>query len=153
MHPATEEDADISYTDLLTSSATSFAKTDVANMASYDKEDGDVDGPFVIGLEAEKKVDDDNTTKLFVFASTTMFSDDADQMVSGSNAKLFSSCVSSFAGDEDGSSIVIPVKEYDTAKVTVSSMTVILAAVGFVVVLPLVLLGTGIGIWAVRRKK
>ena len=37
-------------------------------------------------------------------------------------------------------SIVIPVKEYDTAKVTVSSMTVILAAVGFVVVLPLVLL-------------
>lgn len=153
VHPATEEDADISYTDLLTSSSTSFAKTDVANMASYDKEDGDVDGPFVIGLEAEKKVDDDNTTKLFVFASTTMFSDDADQMVSGSNAKLFSSCVSSFAGDEDGSSIVIPVKEYDTAKVTVSSMTVILAAVGFVVVLPLVLLGTGIGIWAVRRKK
>ena len=61
--------------------------------------------------------------------------------------------MSSFAGDEDGSSIVIPVKEYDTAKVTVSSMTVILAAVGFVVVLPLVLLGTGIGIWAVRRKK
>ena len=153
VHPATEEDADISYTDLLTSSSTSFAKTDVANMASYDKEDGDVDGPFVIGLEAEKKVDDDNTTKLFVFASTTMFSDDADQMVSGSNAKLFSSCVSSFAGDEDGSSIVIPVKEYDTAKVTVSSMTVILAAVGFVVVLPFVLLGTGIGIWAVRRKK
>ena len=26
VHPATEEDADISYTDLLTSSATSFAK-------------------------------------------------------------------------------------------------------------------------------
>lgn len=152
-HPAAEDDADITYTDLLTSSATSFSKTDVANMASYEKEDMDVDGPFVIGLEAEKKIDDDRTAKLFVFGSTMMFSDDADQMVSGSNAKLFSSCVSSFAGDDDSSSIVIPVKEYDTAKVTVSSMTVVLSAVGFVVLLPLILLGTGIGIWAVRRKK
>lgn len=152
-HPAAEDGADITYTDLLTSSATSFSKTDVVNMASYEKEDTDVDGSFVIGLEAEKKVDDDRTAKLFVFGSAMMFSDDADQMVSGNNAKLFSSCVGSFAGDDDGSSIVIPVKEYDTAKVTVSSMTVVLSAVGFVVVLPLILLGAGIGIWAVRRKK
>ena len=105
-------------------------------------------------LEAEKKVDDENTTKLFVFSSTMMFDDSADQMVSGNNAKLFSSCMSSFADSSDnGSSIVIPVKEYDTAKITVSSMTVVLATVGLVILLPLVLLGAGIGIWAVRRKK
>ncbi len=153
-HPQTEDGADITYTDLLTSSSTSFSKADVANMTSYEKEDGDVDGPFVIGLEAEKKVDDENTTKLFVFSSTTMFDDSADQMVSGNNAKLFSSCMSSFADSSDnGSSIVIPVKEYDTAKITVSSMTVVLATVGLVILLPLVLLGAGIGIWAVRRKK
>lgn len=153
-HPQTEDGADITYTDLLTSSSTSFSKADVANMTSYEKEDGDVDGPFVIGLEAEKKVDDENTTKLFVFSSTMMFDDSADQMVSGNNAKLFSSCMSSFADSSDnGSSIVIPVKEYDTAKITVSSMTVVLATVGLVILLPLVLLGAGIGIWAVRRKK
>ena len=153
-HPQTEDGADITYTDLLTSSSTSFSKADVANMTSYEKEDGDVDGPFVIGLEAEKKVDDENTTKLFVFSSTMMFDDSADQMVSGNNAKLFSSCMSSFADSSDnGSSIVIPVKEYDTAKITVSSMIVVLATVGLVILLPLVLLGAGIGIWAVRRKK
>ena len=153
-HPQTEDGADITYTDLLTSSSTSFSKADVANMTSYEKEDGDVDGPFVIGLEAEKKVDDENTTKLFVFSSTMMFDDSADQMVSGNNAKLFSSCMSNFADSSDnGSSIVIPVKEYDTAKITVSSMTVVLATVGLVILLPLVLLGAGIGIWAVRRKK
>lgn len=153
-HPQTEDGADITYTDLLTSSSASFSKADVANMTSYEKEDGDVDGPFVIGLEAEKKVDDENTTKLFVFSSTMMFDDSADQMVSGNNAKLFSSCMSSFADSSDnGSSIVIPVKEYDTAKITVSSMTVVLATVGLVILLPLVLLGAGIGIWAVRRKK
>ncbi len=153
-HPETEEDAEITYTDLLTSSSTSYAKADVANMTSYEKEDGDVDGPFIIGLEAEKKIDDDKTTQLFVFASSTMFDDSADQMVAGNNAKLFSSCINGLSDDGEGnSSIVIPVKEYDTAKITVSSMTVILSAVGFVVLLPLVLLGVGIGIWAVRRKK
>lgn len=155
-HPESEdgEDADIKYTDLLTTKASAFAKSDVANMNSIDKEEGDVDGPFSIAVEVEKKIDDDHTTQLFVFASTEMFTDNADQMVAGSNSKLFSSCIKSFCASDDGdANIVIPVKEYETAKITVSAMKVILCAVAFVILLPVVLIGTGIGIWAVRRKK
>ena len=123
-------------------------------MNSIEKEDGDVDGPFAIGVEVEKKVDEENTTQLFVFASAEMFTDNADQMVAGNNSKLFTSCIKSFTSSEDtDGAVVIPVKEYDTAKITVSAMTVILCAVGFVILLPVVLLGIGIGIWAVRRKK
>lgn len=153
-HPQTEEDGEITYTDLLNTKASAFSKTDVANMNSIEKEDGDVDGPFAIGVEVEKKVDEENTTQLFVFASAEMFTDNADQMVAGNNSKLFTSCIKSFTSSEDtDGAVVIPVKEYDTAKITVSAMTVILCAVGFVILLPVVLLGIGIGIWAVRRKK
>lgn len=153
-HPDAEEDGEIAYTDLLNTKASAFAKTDVANMNSIDKEDVDVDGPFALAVEVEKTVDENNTTQLFVFASTEMFTDNADQMVAGNNSKLFSSCMKSFIPSEDtDTTVVIPVKEYETAKITVSAMKVILCAVGFVVLLPIVLLGTGIAIWAVRRKK
>lgn len=152
-HPETG-DGDITYTDLLTSSTSSFSKLDVVNMTSYDKEEGDVDGPFSIGVEVEQTIDDENTTQLFVFASAAIFDDSADQMVAGNNANLFSACISSLTGDEDtASSVVIPVKEYELAQITISSLVVIVCAMLFVVLLPLILLGIGIGIWAVRRKK
>ncbi len=41
---------DLTITGILTTSNSAYSKTDVANMATYEEEDGDIDGPFDIGV-------------------------------------------------------------------------------------------------------
>lgn len=51
------EDSDIQVDSLLSTSDSAYVKTDVANMQSYAKEDGDIDGPFSLGVAVTKTVE------------------------------------------------------------------------------------------------
>lgn len=46
----------VTVTEVLTTSDSAYSKTDVANMTTYSKEDGDVDGPFALGMLAAENV-------------------------------------------------------------------------------------------------
>lgn len=50
-----EEKEDVSVTSLLATSASSYAKTNMNQAQTYEKEDGDVQGPFDVGVHAEKR--------------------------------------------------------------------------------------------------
>lgn len=153
---AASSDDSVTYTDLLKTSDKSYNKADIQKMTSYDKESNDTAGPFTVGLDVKKTLSDDKTAELTIFTSTEMFSDSADEAVSGYNAKLFSSCITNLIGTDDSSdanAVVIPVKSYDTSSITVSAAAAISSGVVLIALLPIVLLILGIGIWAVRRKK
>lgn len=145
------EDAEnMTYTTFLGTSDQSYSKLNVGNMDNADKEDGDVDGPFGIGVAAQKTVDD-KTATLVAFGCDQMFTDEASSMVGGANLTVFTNTVGSFA-DHDVS-VSIPVKEYERSRLTVSQASVFAIAPIVTVVLPVAFLVAGFVIWLTRRKR
>lgn len=147
-----EEAEGMSYTPLLTTTEQSYSKADLQNMTTYEKEEGDIEGPFTIGLKAEKTLED-GSAELLVFSSSDLFGEDADAMVSGNNLSVFSACISGYGDEESASGTVIPVKEYENSYLTVSAAAALTSAVLGIAVIPLALLAAGIVIWLRRRKR
>ena len=55
---------------LLTTSDSAYSKTDL-NSGSLEKEGGDVDGPFDLGVSITETVDDDKETHIFIIPHQT----------------------------------------------------------------------------------
>lgn len=140
----------MTYTKLLTTSENSLIKTDVRNTTTFEKEDGDIDGPVCIGVKAEKTFDSYSAV-LYVFSSAQIFTDNADNAVAGNNKQLFSNIMSTIASHEI--SVSVPVKSYDLENLTASSRDIYIFETIVVILVPLALLITGFVIWLKRRKK
>ena len=72
---------------LLTTSDSAYSKTDL-NSGSLEKEDGDVDGPFDLGVSITETVDDDKETHIIYYSTSNLLQSQINQMVSGGNEKL-----------------------------------------------------------------
>lgn len=148
------EDTDTTtYTELLSTTEKAVAKTDAANAASYEFEEGDTKGPFSLAVSATRTIEEGKTGNLLVFGSSVFFTDDADSMVAGSNSGIFSNIISSFVDMEGMVTVVVPVKAYDATSLTIAASTSLLIGLGIIILLPVILLAAGIVIWAKRRKK
>lgn len=144
------EDDSVSITPLLTTSDDAFSRTDLSNADSLTPEEGDITGPFYIGLEAEKTLDSGSASML-LFSSYVMFTQSADSMVSGANSQLFANCLGTFGTYEAG--ISIPVKTYEVSTLLLTQQNIIILAVIITGVIPLAFLVTGLVVWLRRRKK
>ncbi len=146
-----EQEQDVrSYTELLTTSEQAFLKSDVQNMTNFDKEEGDLQGPFTIGVSV---IDSQSEAQLLVYTSAMLFSDSADQQVSGNNSTLFASSIRSLAAQSESSSlIVIPVKPYTQESLVLSQGTILTAGFFSVLAIPVLLIAVGVLIWMRRRK-
>ncbi|MDR1791588.1 MAG: Gldg family protein [Propionibacteriaceae bacterium] len=151
----------VAFTPLLMSSASAVAKADLTNVTSAEYEEGDVQGPLTLGLEATKTVTAADSTEggtesagvnseLIIFGSDLMFTDEADQMVPGANTTLFTDAVNSLSSATD--TVVIPAKAYDVSQVTITQATALIWGILFMAVIPLLCLGAGVFIWYRRRK-
>lgn len=138
------------YTALLTTSEDAVAKVNYASATTYEAEEGDVSGSFLGGLS----MDAEGGGQIYVFGSCMMFSDSANEIVSGRNALLFSGVVRSLVADEEVSdAVVIPVKDYSVSYLTVSANAVLIYGIFMGLFLPIVLVIIGIIIWARRRRR
>ena len=140
----------LSYTKLLTTSESTLLKTDVKNAASFEKEEGDIDGPLCIGVKAEKALDSGSAV-MYVFSSAQFFTDNVDNAVSGNNKKLFTNIMSTIASHDV--SVSVPVKSYSYDNLTASTKDVVLFETVVVILIPLALIIIGFVIWFKRRKK
>lgn len=139
------------YTPLLTTSGSAFSKTDITDTSDYSKGENDVDGPFVVSVEAEKSTEDGNVSHAFVVGGESLFTGLADDKVPGNNVKLFGSMISNLVEHE--TSVAIPVKSLSMPNLTFKAQTAYIAAVLCVVVIPLATLITGLVIWLKRRRR
>lgn len=144
-----EDSEEISYDCFLTTSEDSYSKTNLAS-ETIEMEEGDVQGPFAIGVEAVKQLEDGEAT-LVAYSCSQLFTDEANTIVSGANHMLFSNTVSAFADHEVSASV--PVKSYDTKYLTVPRNDVVLIGMIVTVLLPLGCLAVGFIIWFKRRRK
>lgn len=148
-----ESSEETTYTPLLTTSDAAVAKTDAANASTYAFEEGDAKGPFTIGLAAEQIKDGETKGRLVVYGSLEIISDSADEMVSGTNSGMFADVLSNFVQTEDTAAIVIPVKSYETSQLVVTAFLGRVIGLSILILLPALLLLTGVVIWAKRRKR
>lgn len=145
-----EEMEDVSYTKLLTGSEQSIVKTNVQTAQTYEKEEGDVDGPICVGVKAVKPMESSEAT-LYVFSSAQMFTDNADSVVSGNNKVLFSNIMGTIANHEV--TVSVPVKSYEVESLMATSADANIFMLLCVVIIPFGLLITGVLVWNKRRKK
>ncbi len=146
------EDA-VSLTPLLTTSESAYMHSDVtAATEDFSQTGEDVTGEFLLGAKAVRGNADEATA--YIFSSVLIFSDGADQMVSGSNASLFSDIVRTRM-EENGSEtgISVAVKSVNSTYLTVPTMTAILVNLFCIIVIPLMLLTGGFITWFVRRRR
>ncbi len=154
-----EENEDVTYTALASTSSNSVLKTDPSSATSYEKEKGDVDGPFDVVVTASKEIssgDDDDldtvTAEILVFGSAYALSDTMDSIVSQSNTQIVNNALDSYI-DTSIQTVSIPAKSLTPSTLTVTESGSRWFGILIAIVLPIAVLVAGIAVWASRRKK
>lgn len=142
----------LSVTKLLTTSDDAFSKLSGYAMATYEKEEGDVDGPFVLAALATETIDDELYSNVVWISSAALLDEQADSLVSGGNQDFFLNIVSYLCEPEE-SSVSIRAKSLTTEYLTMDSATASSLTILMLGVLPLGYLAIGIGVWVWRKRR
>ena len=141
----TENTGGGTVTELLTTSYTSYSKLAGYSMTDYEKEDGDIDGPFALAVS----IDTAGEGKIVWFTSSYFLEDMYNATSSGANANLGMNALSSLIGETEA--MAIRSKSLNYNYLTISESAASLLKVTMIGVFPLLYLG--IGIWVVLRRR
>ena len=133
-------------TSLLDTSSSAYSKAAGYDINTYEKEDGDVDGPFSLAIAAENS----NDGSLVWIASDYLLEDQYNSYSSGANEDFFMNAMSWKM--EDAESLSIRSKSLDYNYLTISASAATLLKVIMIGVLPVGYLLYGID-EVVRRRK
>lgn len=139
------QDAD-GVTQLLTTSESSFSKTAGYELSSYEKEDGDIDGPFTLAVSVAAE----NDGRIVWFTSSHFLDDMYNAYSSGANLDLAMNAVSSMIGENEA--VAIRSKSLSYNYLTISDSTSSFLKTIMIAIFPLVYLGIGICVTVGRRK-
>lgn len=140
----------LTVTELLTTSDSAYAKADGYNITTFEKEDGDVDGPFALGVAITEEVEGGQTGIVWLTTSY-MFDSDNNMRVAGANNDLFLNALDWMCQRE--SAISIRAKDLSTEYLTVSSSSASTWSVILVAVVPLAFLVGGAVVTIRRRRR
>lgn len=138
----------IETTPLLTTSDEAYSKTNVSS-TNAEKEDGDIDGPFNLGL-AVTETYNDAETKLVVYGSSLLIDESTVSTSSLGNLDLFLNSVNYVTDKKDTLAVRTVSTEQQYLNVTAAQAN--LWSVLIVVVLPVLVLASG-GYVVLRRRK
>lgn len=134
-------------TELLTTSDTAFSKKAGYNLETYEKEDGDTDGPFTLAVS----IDADNDGQIVWFSSSLFLEDMYNSYSSGANLDMGMNALSSLVGERDAVSIRSKSLNYNY--LTIDESTSSLLKTMMIGVFPLAFIVTGIVVIVRRRRK
>lgn len=152
---------------ILSPSEDAFIKTDPQNMNSYDKEEGDADGPFIVAAvisetvsgtdeseedSEEESVSEEKMTQIACFASSSILDASMNSMVSDGNYTLYMNSLTWMVDTGETDMVSIASKSVSTDYLTVTAGSAALVALLFCILLPIVCLVAG-GVICYRRKK
>lgn len=163
-----------SETALLTTSEEAYEKTSLDG--TQEREDGDKEGPFVLGVAVEQTfsldsdgepdvpIDSEETgeeekvtgsTRLLYYSSAYLFNADllyASQLeIPEGNMKLFQNSMSWLFNEK--TTVAVPVKEYQVERTVIPWATSGLVSLVLAIILPAAVIGGGLFIWIRRRRR
>ncbi len=141
----------VSVTQILTTTDESFSKVAGYALDTYEKEDGDIDGPFAVGVAITDTIDEDTESNILWVSSPYLLDDTASSLVSGGNQDLFLNALDWMAGQED--SVSIHAKSLSTEYLTMSQASSTILIIVIVALIPLAYIAIGIIIWVRRRRR
>jgi len=145
------EDTEVDIDPLLKTSAAAFAKGAGSNLTTLEKESGDTEGPFYIGVCATLTGTEENDGGQLVWYSTSNLLDPtADGWVSGGNTDLAINTMNYLCQQEE--MISIRSKPLESETLTLTAAQANLWSTVFTIVLPVLVLGCGVLVWWRRRK-
>ncbi len=121
------------------------------NMTTYEKEEGDIDGPFALAVAVTETLDDGGETELIWVSSAYLLDDATNQGVSGGNEDFFLNCLNWLCGSESG--ISIHAKSISNEYLTITSGASSMLTALVVVIIPAAFLAFGIVVWYRRKKR
>ena len=139
---------------LLTTSTASYNKADVQNMTTAEKESGDTDGPFTVGMLAEEDIDSDGQpdTEVVYYSTGYLLDEDYNRSVSGTNAELFADTISFLCRTAQAAAMV-PIKSMQVDYLMLTDRDANFWTVVCVFLFPLCFIAAGTVIWYRRRKR
>jgi ABC-2 type transport system permease protein len=135
---------------LLTSSSKSYGKRDIANAKSVQKEGGDLPGPFTlaVAITDPAQAAGGQDTKLVVVGNVKFLQSGLPNQVPG-NGDFFMNCLGWLKGQKE--SLTIRPKSVQQMRLSISNLWALLLSGIVVIVLPLLILGSGLVVWLRRR--
>lgn len=142
----TETLGGVTVTELLTTSDTSFSKADGYGLTTYEKEEGDTDGPFALAVSVEAP----GGGGMVWFASSHFVEDRYNAYSSGANLDLAMNALSSLVGETEAVAIRSKSLNYNYLTISDSAASVLKALM--LGVFPLAYLGYGVCVALQRRR-
>ncbi len=130
---------------ILTTSDTAYSKLNVKN--SVEKESGDIEGPFDLGIMATDTYNGADS-HLIVYSTLYTFDETA---LTYENASVLNGTVKKLAGE--GAALSIPTKTLDEGNIYPTAKQVIIWVIIIIFLVPVSILATGIAVTLKRRKK
>lgn len=135
-----------SVTELLTTSGEAFSKTDGYALSSYEKEEGDIDGPFALAVSVAAE----NEGQIIWFTSSSFLDEMYNAYSSGANLNLAMNAMPSLIGEDEA--VAIRSKSLNYNYLTISDSAASFLKTIMIAVFPLLYLGIGICVTVGRRK-
>lgn len=85
-------------------------------------------------------------------ASNSLFTDEFDALVSGANLELFKNILGDYV-ETVGETVAVPVKATNYTTLTITNSGIRWVGIMVAIILPMAILGIGIGVWTKRRRK
>lgn len=144
----------ITYQPLLTTSDAAYNKQDVENMTTSEKESGDKEGPFTIGMLIQEDIDndDENETEIVYYSTGYLLDSSYNSAVSGNNAQLLGGTVNYLCNNGDTSAAVAS-KSLTVKYLTMTDYAANMWTGITVFLIPALFIIAGLVIWASRRKR
>ena len=136
---------------ILTTSDQAYSKTDL-NSNTIEKEDGDVEGPFDLGVSITESLDDDKETQIVYYSTSNLMDSQTNQMVSGGNEKLIMESLKWMTDTEESASESIPSKGLEVSYLTITDYDAAFWKICTIALIPGIFLVIGFVVWIKRRK-
>jgi len=133
-------------TELLTTSDSAFSKLAGYDLNTYEKEEGDLEGPFALAVS----IDCGNEGQIVWFSSSHLLDEMYNAYSSGANGDLTMNALSSLIGESEA--MAIRSKSLNYNYLTINEATSSLLKVLMVGVCPLLYLGVGVHVILKRRR-
>ena len=141
----------VTVEDILTTSDSAYSKTNLQS-ETLEKEDGDVEGPFALGVIIKEDVGDGKKTQIIYYSSSYIMDSQMNQLVSGGNEKLVTESLNSMVSTEETTTVSIPSKSLEVSYLTISDYDASFWKICTIGLIPGIFLVAGFVIWFKRRK-
>ncbi len=141
----------VTVEDILTTSDSAYSKTNLQS-ETLEKEDGDVEGPFALGVSIKEDVGDGKKTQIIYYSSSYIMDSQMNQLVSGGNEKLVTESLNSMVSTEETTTVSIPSKSLEVSYLTIPDYDASFWKICTIGLIPGIFLVAGFVIWFKRRK-